>query len=377
MFARLRQMLIKEFIQVFRDKRSRFVLFVPPILQVLIFGYAATYEVRHVPTAILDLDHSVESRELVERFTASRYFDVDFRLDHHQQIAGLMDHSRVAVAVQIHPGFAQKLRKGETASVQVILDGTNSNTALIALGYINRITGQFALEYQRDRIQRLAPLSAAHIPSIELEQRPWFNPTLKSQWFFVPGVIGNISLIMVVLLTAFSIVREREIGTLEQIMVTPIGRAEFILGKTIPFFLIGLANMAMITLVGTFWFQIPFRGSLALLLLGTTLFLISTLAVGLFISTISATQQQAMVTAFLFNMPAIMFSGFSFPIASMPEPLQWLSYINPLRYFLIILRGLYLKGVGLDILWEQMAAMSAIGLVMLTVSVFRFHKALD
>lgn len=377
MWARLKQMLIKEFIQVFRDKRARFVLFVPPIIQMLIFGYAATYEVNHVSTAILDLDHTAESRDLISRFEASRIFEVNFRLSNHKQIAPLIDRGEATVAIQIHPGFARQLRKGQTAPVQVILDGANSNTALIALGYINRIAGEFALEYQRSRLERLTPLLAAQVPSVEIEQRPWFNPELRSQWFFVPGIIGNLILIMVVLLTAFSIVREREIGTLEQIMVTPIGRAEFILGKTLPFFLIGLLDVALIAAVGTFWFEIPFRGNLLVLLLGTVLFLLSVLGVGLLISTVSATQQQAMVTAFFFNMPAAMFSGFGFPVASMPEPMQWVSAINPLTYYITILRSVYLKGTGLDILWQQMIPLTVIGIVLLITSVLRFHKSID
>ena len=377
MFARLKQMLLKEFIQAFRDKRARFVLIVPPIVQMLVFGYAATYEVKHVATAVLDLDRSQESRELISRFQASRYFDVNEFLDHHDQIADRIDRSRVALVIQIHPGFARQLRTGETAPLQVILDGTNSNTALIALGYVNRIAESFALDYRRERIERANPLLAARAPRVEIEHRPWFNPELQSRWFFVPGIIGNLTLLMVVILTAFSVVREREIGTLEQVMVTPIGRAEFILGKTLPFFLIGLMDVVLIGLVGTLWFQIPFRGNLLVLLLGTTLFLVSMLGVGLLISTVSATQQQAMVTAFFFNMPAIMFSGFGFPIASMPEFIQWLSVIDPLTYFLKILRGVYLKGVGLDVLWPEMLPMAAIGVVLLTISVFRFHKSID
>jgi ABC-2 type transport system permease protein len=370
-------MLIKEFIQVFRDKRTRFVLLVPPLVQMMVFGYAATFEIRNIPTAVLDLDASQESRELVARFASSRYFQIRDTLQHHDQMADRIDRGRVAVAIQIHPGFAQRLRKGETAPVQVILDGTNSNTALIAVGYIQRIAGQFAEEYQRNRLERLAPLLIAQIPRVELEARPWFNADLKSRWFFVPGVIGSLTLIMVVLLTAFSIVREREIGTLEQIMVTPIRRWEFILGKTLPFFLIGLADASLIALVGTLWFEVPFRGDLSVLFAGTVLFLGSMLGVGLFISTVSSTQQQAMVSAFFFNMPAITFSGFGFPIASIPENLRWITYFDPLRYFLVILRGVYLKGVSLDVLWPQFLAMALIGLVLLTVSVFRFRKSLE
>ncbi len=377
MLARLHQMLIKEFLQVFRDKRSRFLLIVPPIVQMLIFGYAATFEIRHVPIAVLDLDHSQESRELVARFTASRTFKVRARLEHHRQIAELIDRGEVILTVQLHPGFAQRLRKGQTAPVQVILDGTNSNTALIALGYVNQIADRFARDYQRDRLRRTAPLTVAQTPTVELERRPWFNPDLRSRWFFIPGIIGSLTLVMVVNLTAFSIVRERELGTLEQIMVTPIRRSEFILGKTLPYFLIGLADAALIALVGTLWFRVPFRGELWVLFLGTVLFLLSMLGVGLFISTISATQQQAMVTAFFFLMPAITISGFGSPISSMPEALQYISYADPLRYFLVVLRGVYLKGVGLEVLWAQMAMMAVIGVTLLTISVLRFHKSLD
>ncbi len=377
MLNRLRQMLIKEFLQVFRDKRALWVLVGPPIIQMLVFGYAATFQIRHVPTAVLDLDHSQESRELISRFTASPYFDVRAQLTNREQIREMIDRGQATVALQIHPGFAAKLRKGQTAPLQVILDGTNSNTALIALGYVNLIANGFARDYQRDAIERSSPFLLARLPAVELERRPWFNPDLESRWFFVPGVIGSLTLVMVTVLTAFAVVREREIGTLEQIMVTPIRPREFILGKTLPFFLIGLADAGMIGLVGTLWFRVPFRGSLAVLALGMVLFLLCMLGIGLFISTVSTTQQQAMVTAFFFIMPAITFSGFGFPIASMPAFVQWLTYLDPLRYLLVVLRGVYLKGIGLDVLWPQMAAMAVLGSLLLTVSVLRFRKSLD
>jgi ABC-2 type transport system permease protein len=212
---------------------------------------------------------------------------------------------------------------------------------------------------------------------VKLEQRPWYNPDLRSRWFFVPGVIGSLTLVLVTTLTAFAVVREREIGTLEQIMVTPIRRWEFILGKTVPFFLIGMMDMAFIAVVGTFWFRVPFRGSALVLLAGTVLFILCQLGVGLLISTVCSTQQQAMVTAFFFIMPAVTFSGFGFPISTMPRWLQLLTYFDPLRYFLVILRGVYLKGVGMDILWQQMWPMAALATGVLTLSIFRFHKALD
>jgi ABC-2 type transport system permease protein len=377
MLARLKQMLIKEFIQVFRDKRTRFLLFGPPIIQMMIFGYAATFEIYHVPTAILDLDHSQESRELVSRFSSSRYFDVQRQLTDSRQIGDLIDQGKATVGLEIHAGFAQNLRKGQTAPVQVIVDATDSNTALIATGYITQIALGFARDYQNDRIDRIAPQVLEEIPSVQLDQRPWYNPDLRSRWFFVPGIIGSLTLVLVVTLTAFAVVREREIGTLEQIMVTPIRRSEFILGKTLPFFLIGLFDVSLIATVGTFWFEVPFRGDILVLFAGAILFLLCMLGVGLLISTVSSTQQQAMVTSFFFIMPAVTFSGFGFPISTMPQWLQYLTYLNPLRYFLVVLRGTYLKGVGVGILWPQMLAMAALGTILLMIAALRFHKALD
>jgi ABC-2 type transport system permease protein len=377
MFGRLKQMLIKEFIQVFRDKRTRFILIIPPIIQMMVFGYAANYEIRHVPTVLLDLDHSQESRELVSRFTSSLYFDVQRQLTDSRQLGDLIERGDATVGLEIDAGFAQKLRAGQTAPLQVIVDATNSNTALIASGYISQIAQGFAVQYQRDRINRIAPQLIEVMPSVELAPRPWYNPGLKSRWFFVPGIIGSLTLVLVITLTAFAVVREREIGTLEQMMVTPIRPAEFILGKTLPFFLIGIFDVALISVAGSLWFQVPFRGHVSVLALGAVLFILCMLGVGLLISTISATQQQAMVTAFFFIMPAITFSGFGFPISTMPHWMQLCSYANPLRYFLIVVRATYLKGVGMDILWPQMAAMAGLGVALLTTAILRFHKALD
>jgi len=376
MWGRLKQMLIKEFIQVFRDKRTRFVLFGAPIIQMLIFGYAATFEIHHVPTVVLDLDHSQESRELISRFSSSPYFDVQRQLTDYRQVGDLLDQGKATIGLEIHAGFAQNLRKGQTAPLQVIVDATNSNTALIASSYITQIVLRFAQDYQKDRIYRILPQVLEQIPSIQLEQRPWYNPDLRSRWFFVPGIIGSLTLVLVVSLTAFAVVREREIGTLEQLMVTPIRPSEFILGKTLPYFLIGLVDVSLIATVGTFWFGVPFRGNTLVLFAGAILFLLSMLGVGLLISTVSSTQQQAMVTSFFFIMPAVTFSGFGFPISTMPRWLQYLTYLSPLRYFLVVLRGTYLKGVGMEILWPQMLAM-ALGTSLLLIAVLRFHKALD
>ena len=377
MFGRLKQMLIKEFIQVFRDKRTRFILFGPPIVQMLVFGYAATFDIHHVPTVVLDLDQSQQSRDLVSRFTSSPYFDVQRQLTDSRQIRDLIDTGQATVGLEIDAGFAQKLLKGQTAPLQVIVDATNSNTALIASSYISQIALGFARDYQQDRIGRIAPQLIEQVPSVQLEPRPWYNPGLSSRWFFVPGVIGSLTLVLVITLTAFAVVREREIGTLEQIMVTPIRPVEFILGKTLPFFLIGLFDVSLIATVGTLWFQVPFRGHISVLLAGSVLFILCMLGAGLLISTVSATQQQAMVTAFFLIMPGITFSGFGFPIATMPQWLQYVTYLIPLRYFLVVLRGVYLKGVGMDILWPQLAAMAALGFSLLTFAILRFHKAID
>ncbi len=377
MLRRLRQMLIKEFIQVLRDRRTRMVLIAPPILQMLIFGYAATLEIKHVPTAIVDYDNTQASRDLVSRFEASHYFDVRRLSADREQIPLLIDRGDATLAIQINAGFARLLLKGETAPIQVIVDASSSNTALIGVGYVNQVAAQFAEEFQVRRLQRTAPLLMSGIPRVSLERRPWYNIDLSDRWYFIPGVIGNLIMVIVVNLTAFAVVREREIGTLEQIMVTPIRRVEFILGKTIPFFLIGLFDAILVSVFGTLWFGVPLRGSIVVLALGTVLFLLCVLAIGLFISTVSRTQQQAMVTAFFFIMPAILFSGFGSPISSMPEPLQWVTYLNPLRYFQEILRSIYLKGSGLSTLWREMAALGLLSVIMLSVSVLRFHKSLD
>jgi ABC-2 type transport system permease protein len=377
MWLRLRAMLVKEFLQVFRDKRTRFLLFGPPVIQMVIFGYAATLDIQHVPMAILDYENSQVSRDFVSRFQGSCYFQVREQTLDRERVRRLVDRGDVLLAVQINAGFSEQLRKGQTAPVQVIVDASNSNTALISLGYVNQVASKFAQDYQVKMLDRTSPATPTRIPSIVLQRQPWFNPDLSSQWFFVPGVMGNLITLVIVLLTAFAVVREREIGTLEQIMVTPIGQAEFILGKTIPFFLIGLFDAVLITAVGTFWFRVPLRGSLLVLLAGTVLYLFCALGVGLLISTISENQQQAMVSAFFLLMPASIVSGFASPVSSMPAGLQLFTYADPLRYFIVILRGVFLKGVGFAVLWPQMASLAVFAVLILLASVLRFHKSLD
>ena len=377
MFARIIPIVIKEFLEISRDRAARFLLIVPPMLQMLIFGYAASFEVYHVSTAVLDLDHSQESRELIARFTSSNRFDIVKVAQSQREINAAIDSSSAAVALVIHAGFAELLRTGRGAPLQVIVDGANSNTALIALGYINTIAQGFAGDYAADLAQRVHGAQGIRSVQVTLEQRPWFNPDLNGRWFFVPGVIGTLTLILVVNLTAFAIVREREVGTLEQIMVSPIRPVEFILGKTVPFFLVGLGEVALVVTVGLVWFRIPFVGNPFVLLLGTMLFLLCTLAIGLLISTVCSTQQQAFSSNFLILSPFFILSGFAFPISSMPQLLQWFTYVNPLRYYLVVIRGVLLKGVGIDVLWPQFAAMAALALALLTLSILRFRKTLE
>jgi ABC-2 type transport system permease protein len=377
MFTRIKHILIKEFIELWRDKWGRFRLIVPPILQMVLFGYAATFEVYHVSTAVLDLDRTQESRELISDFTSSNRLNVVTVARSQPEINNAIDRSDAVVALVVHAGFANLLRKGQNAPLQVIVDGTNSNTALIALGYINTIAARYAQDYAADLAWRTGGMQAMRKIQVTLEQRPWYNEDLNGRWFFVPGVIGTLTLVIVVNLTAFAIVREREVGTLEQIMVTPIRPAEFILGKTVPFFLVGLGEVGLVTTVGILWFQVPFVGNPLVLLFGTTLYLLSTLALGLLISTLCSTQQQAFATNFFVLNPFFILSGFSFPISSMPEILQWFTYLNPLRYYLVVIRGTFLKGVGVDILWPDLLAMSIIAAALLSVSILRFRKSLE
>ncbi len=346
MFERIQQMLIKEFIQTFRDPKMMGIIFMMPIVQVLVFGYAVTTDVRQVKTAIRDLDNSVASREIISRFEKSGYFDIVEYVESDDRATEMIDRDEVKAVLRINHGFGDALRGGRTAELQVIVDGTDSNTAGIVLDYSSKISLRFSQEVLMTRFTRLR--GPAEKPGhVTLETRAWFNENLESRNFYVPGVIAIIVMLITLMLTSMAVVREKEIGTMEQIMVTPIRPFEFILGKTVPFALIGFADVVLITVIGVFWFEVPIRGSLPLLFSATSLYLMTTLGVGLFISTVSSTQQQAMMSTFFFYFPAVLLSGFMFPINNMPAVIQWFTYLNPLRYFLIIIRGVFLKGVGL------------------------------
>jgi len=366
MWDRIVTILRKELLQVLREPRLRMMVILPPVLQLIIFGFAVNLDVENARVAWFDQDRSAASRELGAMLANSRYFQVVARPETEAEAQLLLDRGAVLSVVRVGPGFGADMDRGRTGQVQVLMDGTNSNDAGIVSAYVSRV------------VSNLGRARGREFPGgVEIQPRAWFNEELKSRNYFVPGVVMNIITLITLMLTAMAIVREKEIGTMEQLMVTPVRPLELMLGKTIPFALIGLLDMALATVTALVVFHVPFRGSVWMLVGSSCLFLLSTLGTGLFLSTISRTQQQAMMSAFFFFTPAFMLSGFTFPVRNMPEPIQWLTYLNPLRYFIEVLRGVFLKGTGVEILWPQLAAMGLIGVTILLVSAGRFQKRLD
>ena len=359
---RLRRMVEKEVRQLFRDPRTKRVIFAAPVIQLILFGYAVNTDVRNVATAVVDHDRSAASRALIEAFTASGYFSVVERSDRAADLGRALDQGRAVVGLEIPPRYGADQRAGRGPVVQMIVDGTNSNTATVAQGYAVKIAQQMSA-----RVATMA--GAPRPPPIDLRARAWFNPSLESRVYNVPAVIGVIVLLMCLLLTALAVVREREVGTLEQLLVSPLTASELMLGKTLPVAGIAIMQLGLVTAVALLWFDIPMRGSVPALLLAAVLFILAGLSFGLFISTISATQQEAFLSMFLFLLPAIILSGFLYPIDTMPLAFRHLTLLNPLRHFLEIVRALFLKGVGVRELWVQfvvLAAMAAAGIVLAT-----------
>ncbi len=383
MLERLWRILVKEFIQLFRDPRMRPLILGTPILQLVVLGHAVTTDVRNVRAAVADFDGTQESRELVRRFTSSGYFTIVRQVGDARALGRLMDEGQVKVGVHIDPGFAADIARGRTAIVQILVDGTDSNTAGIVSGYANRIVAEYNRGVARPRIAGVSGMAATRAEirpgtgGLELRARAWYNLELESRNFYVPGIIAVLLMLTSLLLTSMSIVREREIGTMEQLLVTPIRPAELILGKTIPCALIGFFDVALITTLAVLWFEVPVRGSLVLLFFATGLYLLSGIGIGLYISTVSTTQQQALMSTFFFFQPAMLLSGFVFPIANMPPAIQVLTLVDPIRYYLVVIRGVFLKGNGLDVLWPELLALAALGVTILTLSALRFRKRLE
>lgn len=384
-WSRIAVIFWKEIFVVLREPKMRALLLGPPIIQLVIFGYAVTLDVSQVSLGWMDRDKSPESRQLEALFDGSEYFRIVQRIETEEEFVDLLDRGSVRAVVRIPEDFSEDLLRQAVAKVLVVVDGTNSNTASIAANYIRQVVADFSSRKMEDRQRHLmigatfATGSAVEVrvPRLQLESRVWFNPELKSQDYYVPGVVVNIIALVTVMLTALAIVREKEIGTMEQLMVTPIRSFELMFGKTLPFALIGIVDVILITVVSLLVFGIPFRGSPILLLGGAVVFLLTTLGAGLLISTLSNTQQQAMMGSFFFFLPVFMLSGFAFPIRNMPIAVQYVTYWNPVRYFLEITRGVFLKGIGIEILWPQVLAMLALGLGMITLSALRFRKRLD
>ncbi len=385
MWDRIRVLIRKEFYQTFRDPRTRVILFLPPLIQLIVFGFAVNLDVENARTGWMDMDQTPESRDLLAAFQGSRYFRITATPRNGREIQELMDHGRVEAVIRIMPGFSRDIKRGDTALVQVLVDGTNSNTAAIVSSYAVQIVTAYGNKASEagEKLNLPSPSGItgipppAVIPVLTAQSRVWFNPSLKSRVYFVPGVITIVIGLVTMMLTAMSIVREREIGTMEQLMVTPIRSFELILGKLLPFAIVGIIDAAIVVVAALLIFGIPLRGSILLLFGCTVLFLLSTLGVGLFISTISRTQQQAMMSSFFFFIPAMLLSGFAFPIRSMPETVQYLTYLNPLRYFMQIVRNVFLKGVGMESLWPEATALAVFGTAILGLSVLRFQKKLD
>jgi ABC-2 type transport system permease protein len=371
-WLRIRELVRKEFIQLFRDRKNRPLLIMAPLIQIILFGYVVSTDVRDIRVGLLDQSRTPESRLFIENVTGNPTFRVTYTANHPAELDRLLVRRRVDLTITIAPDFADRIRRGETAAVQILADGSASNMAAVRLAHTSAVIEQFNARMIKELFARRMDYG-----QLDDRVRTWFNPNLDSQNFYVPGIVAVLVMILTLLLTSMAIIREKESGTMEQLIVTPLRPSEMILGKTIPFILIAQIQMMAVTAFAKFWFGVPFQGSISLLLLTTCLFLLSTLGLGLFISTVSRSQQQAMMTTFFFILPMFMLSGFVFPISNMPLVVQWLTYLNPLRYMLVVIRGIFLKGTGFETLWHQLTALALIGVVVFSGAVNRFKKKID
>jgi ABC-2 type transport system permease protein len=356
--------LVKELLQLRRDPKIIPLLFFAPVFQLLVLGYAATTDIRRVELALCDLDRTAASRALTSAFTESTYFRLVRAVDSQAELDPLLERGDARIALTIPAGFAGQLAAGRSGTVQLLADGSDATSGTVGLGYAAAVLQQFN---RRAGVQ----------PLIELRPLVLYNPDLASKNFMVPGVLALIIMVMTMILTAMALVRESELGTMEQLLVTPFTPLQLIVGKLLPYALVGLVEIATALPIVLFWFAVPLRGSLITLALLTAPFMLCTLGIGILVSTLSRTQQQAMMlTAFVFMLPQVYLSGFVFPIQNMPELFQWLTYLVPLRYYVVILRGVFLKGVGLEVLWPEALALLALGVVILTLARARFRRRL-
>ncbi len=371
----------KEFKQMLRDPRMRLVLFAAPVIMLLLFGYAVSTDVQNVNMVIQDDDQTQQSRALIEKFTSSKYFLPYAYIKSDADVQSYIDTGKAEVFLHIEKDFSKKIRSGKTTAVQLIVDGTDSGRAAVIVSYVNIITSGFSMDFLQTRIRSLMLSkqinSASLNKNIELKERILFNPELTSKNFFLPSVLALLVSMVTITLTSMSIVKERETGTVEQIIVSPMHPMELIAGKTIPFALVSFVIVFFITLITIFWFKVPFRGSFLFLMLSGFIYIFSTISVGLYLSTISKTQQQALLSTFLFFLPSQLFSGFVFPIYAMPVVMQWITLVNPMRYYIEIIRGIFLKGIGIDILWRDILMLTILGAVLFFLSSRRVSRRLE
>lgn len=369
--TRVLHVMRKEFLELRQDPKLFGIVIVAPILQLTMLGYAATTDVRNIPVVVVDEDRSVESRDLISRFEGSANFVIAGWVSSVREVDDYLDSGRAWMALTIPADYGERIRRGQPAVVQVVADGTDANSTNVALGYAGSLVAGYARELAASHG------TAAATPLVSAEVRVWFNPGLESRDFMIPGILALLLLVVTTNLSSMAIVREKELGTLEQLNVTPIARWELIVGKLLPYAVLGMFDVLLVIAVAIGWFEVPLRGSVLLLLVMCGVYLLTTLGLGLFVSTVSATQQQAMMTAsFFFLLPMVFLSGFIFPIENMPEAIQPFTYLIPLRYFLVVLRGIFLKGVGLETFWPEALALLAWGVGILVLATLRSSKRL-
>ena len=374
--SRLSSLIRKEFIQIVRDPRTLALALVIPVMQLFLLGYAATNDVRNVPMAVFDQDRGRAARELLDAYRAADYFRLAYDVDSEEELRILIDHGDARVGLIIPPDYSDKVKGRGSAQVVFVLDGSDPTVASTALNAARSIGEAHATVILSKRLVRSAQSPRVQLP-VEVGTQVWYNPDLVDAYYMIPGVIGMVLYSITSILAAVSIVRERERGTIEQLIVTPIRSWELIVGKLLPYVVLAFLNTMEVLAIGHFWFEVPVRGSVLLLLLLSGLFMMSSLGIGLLASTIANTQQEAMLTVFMVMLPAIFLSGFFFPIDAMPRLLQWISYLMPLRYYLVIIRSILLKGVGAWALIEDIIALVIFGTVLMTAAALRFRKRLD
>jgi len=373
---RLNALIRKEFIQIWRDPRTLVLVLVIPIMQLFLMGYAATNDVRNVPMAIYDQDRGPAARQLLDSYRAADYFHLAYDVDSEEELHVLIDSGEARVALIIPPDYSSRLKEEGTAQVVFILDGSDPTVASTSLSAAQMIGQEHATQILMEQMEKLGQ-STLITPPVEVLSQVWYNPDLVSAYFMIPAVIGMILYALTSILTASAIVRERERGTIEQLIVTPIRSWELVVGKIFPYVMLAFFNMLEVIAIGTWWFGVPVRGDFGLIMLLSGLFLLSSLGIGLLASTIANTQQEAMLIVWMLLLPGLFLSGFFFPLEAMPKILQWISYIFPIRYYLMIIRSLMIKGVGAWVLRNEIIALTIFGVSIMTLVAMRFRKRLD